>query len=96
MTDAELFKSISNEVNHYAEIMDISDLGGEAMKYCAAIAVRADIEIKKLESDEEKAIAGIIAMEPLNQIQEAMKSMAGACNALRAGFAILNEVKKGE
>ena len=93
MVDEEIIKGLTKEINHYADIMDVSDLGEESMKYCAAIGARVYKEIKKIESEEDRLIASMCSIEPLKQLQEATRLIGNASEKLKVCFLLLNEMK---
>ena len=72
--------AIDAEVNHLSEIMTISELTKEALKYVTAMIKRSnhELDIGNDDVSKENAVPTLLYLEPLTKLHKATKLIADA------------------
>lgn len=90
MADIE---ALGREIDHLADIMDVTELASEAMKYCAAMGVWLHKNIEKLDKEEYKALIAMATLEPAEKMKIATRNIHEANIHIKASFMALEDMK---
>lgn len=90
MADLE---ALDREIDHLADIMDVTELANEAMKYCAAMSVWLHNNIEKLDRDEYKAMIAMATLESAKKMKTATRNIHEANINIMASFMALEDMK---
>ena len=90
MTDIE---ALGREIDHLADIMDVTELASEAMKYCAAMGVWLHNNIEKLDTDEHKALIAMATLESAEKMKTATRNIHEANIHIKSSFMALEAMK---
>lgn len=93
MSDLE---ALGREIDHLADIMDVTELSNEAMKYLAAMGVRLQNNIEKLDTDEQKALITMSTIGTAEKLREATTKIHESCIEIKSSFMALEMVKGGK
>lgn len=93
MADLE---ALDREIKHLADIMDVSELSKEAMKYIAAMGAWLQNNVEKLETDDDKALIAITTLGATEKLRKATTNIQEACIEIKSSFMALDMVKGGK
>ncbi len=88
-------EAMSREINHLADIMDVTELSNEAMKYVAAMGAWLRNNIEKLDMDEQKALIAMTTLNTSEKLKEATTKIHESCMEIKISFIALETVKGG-
>jgi hypothetical protein len=89
-------KALGREIEHLAEIMDVTELSNEAMKYMAAMGVWVQNNVEKLDTDEQKALIAMATLDAAEKLREATTKVHEACIEIKSSFMALEIAKGGK
>lgn len=89
-------EAMSREIDHLADIMDVTELSREAMKYITAMSVWLQNHMEKLDNDRDKDLIAIGSIDVVNKLREAITIVNDVSTSIKTNFIILDLLKKGE
>lgn len=93
MADLE---ALGREIDHLADIMDVTELSIEAMKYMAAMGAWLQKNIEKLDTVEEKALIAMTTLNAAEKLKEASTKTQESCMEIKSSFMALEIAKGGK
>ena len=88
--------ALGREIDHLAEIMDVTELSNEAMKYVAAMGMWLQKNIEKLDTDEHKALIAMTTLSTAEKLREATTKIHESCIEIKSSFMALEMAKGGK
>ena len=88
--------ALGREIDHLADIMDVTELSNEAMKYVAAMGVWLHKNIEKLDTDEHKALIAMTTLSSVEELKEATTKIHVSCIEIKSSFTALEMTKGGK
>lgn len=89
-------EALGREIDHLADIMDVTELSNEAMKYISAISVWLRNNLEKLDNDRDKTLIAIGSIDVVDKLREATTIVNDVSTSIKTNFIILDLLKKGE